>query len=106
MIEYTYDGTLEGLFAVLDRIYRAKNPEAFLPDRVRGPQGTTAPGDTGSMHSPASHVAKFPAQPDLFGPDMTGNSPECSPPHKGRKEYEAAMVSGLSDPGRRWSRGL
>ncbi|GHV75834.1 hypothetical protein AGMMS49942_06550 [Spirochaetia bacterium] len=64
MIEYTYDGTLEGLFAVLDRIYRSPAPEAMLPDHIRGP-GDTSP-------------APSPAQPDLFGPNLFGNNPETT----------------------------
>jgi probable DNA metabolism protein len=62
MIEYTYDGTPEGLFAVLDRICRSASPETVLPDHVhRNRSGETA------------------AQPDLFGPDLSGSAPPSSP---------------------------
>jgi hypothetical protein len=64
MIEYTYDGTLEGLFAVLDRICRSEDPEAVLPDHVSGP------GDTGPALSSA--------QPDLFG-DYPAAMPDNAP---------------------------
>ncbi|WP_010260393.1 TIGR03915 family putative DNA repair protein [Treponema primitia] len=69
MIEYTYDGTLEGLFTVLDRICRSLDPEAAIPDHVHGPlrQGwKTQPVDT--AQAPA-------AQPDLFD---GGTSSEAS----------------------------
>jgi probable DNA metabolism protein len=62
MIEYTYDGTPEGLFAVLDRICRSESPETVLPDHVH----RNRPGET-------------PAQPDLFGPDLSGDYPESMP---------------------------
>jgi probable DNA metabolism protein len=64
MIEYSYDGTLGGIFIILDRICRSPDPEAMLPDRVRGPlrlAWKTRPG--GAVLSGDTS----PAQPDLFG---------------------------------------
>jgi hypothetical protein len=54
MIEYAYDGSLEGLFRILDSVCRAGDPAAALPGHVHGPirQGWEA----GAA-----------AQPDLFG---------------------------------------
>jgi hypothetical protein len=77
MIEYSYDGTLKGIFTVLDRICRSPDPEAMLPDHVRGPRrrvwetrpmGAALPGDTA-----------LPAQPDLFG-EIPTSSAEAIPP--------------------------
>jgi hypothetical protein len=64
MIEYSYDGTVGGIFTVLDRICRSPDPEALLPDRVRGPlrrAWKTRPAE-GPLSGDTS-----PAQPDLFG---------------------------------------
>jgi probable DNA metabolism protein len=69
MSEYAYDGSFEGLFAILDRVCRAEDPASALPGRVRGPvrRGweTQAPGAV---------------QPDLFGESPPGGpSPSPSP---------------------------
>jgi probable DNA metabolism protein len=71
MIEYTYDGTLEGLFAILDRICQSKAPEAVLPDHVRASRETAAPGGTSPVPSPA--------QPDLFAEAAPNSAPHPSP---------------------------
>jgi probable DNA metabolism protein len=61
MNEYIYDGSLEGLFAILDRVCRAADPAAALPDRVRGPNRRY--WET----RPAGAAASAAIQPDLFG---------------------------------------
>jgi probable DNA metabolism protein len=75
MNEYAYDGSLEGLFAVLDRVGRAADPAAALPDRVRGPRWR------GRSSAPSGGDA--PVQPDLFGdspsPGADGESPLPAP---------------------------
>jgi probable DNA metabolism protein len=79
MIEYAYDGSLEGLFAILDRVRRAADPAAALPSHVRGPcrRGWEAAGA-------APSGGKTPAQPDLFGdsPPAAAGGPlsEAPPP--------------------------
>jgi hypothetical protein len=69
MIEYAYDGSLEGLFLILDRVCRPANPAAALPDRVRCP-------DRRYWEIRARGVV--PSQPDLFGgspPGASGGAP-------------------------------
>jgi hypothetical protein len=58
MTEYSYDGSPEGLFAILDRVCRAEDPAAALPDRVHGPSRR-------GWETLSAGAA--PAQPDLFG---------------------------------------
>jgi hypothetical protein len=60
MIEYVYDGSLEGLFHILDRVSRPTDPAA-LPDRVRGPNRRY-------------WEDRAAAQPDLFGESLPGAS--------------------------------
>jgi hypothetical protein len=77
MIEYAYDGSLEGLFAILDQVCRAVDPVAALPDHVRCPflrardaqsMGASLPGGT--------------TQPDLFrdSPAAQPDDPDFVPP--------------------------
>ncbi|MDR2739585.1 MAG: TIGR03915 family putative DNA repair protein [Treponema sp.] len=103
MIENSYDGTLAGIFTVLDRIFRSPDPEAMLPDRVRAPRrrawetrpaGAALSGDTAS-----------PAQPDLFGEIPTSSAeaistglPAClSPPDIPAAQYLYGLSAGAYD---------
>jgi probable DNA metabolism protein len=68
VIEYVCDGSLEGLFRVLDRVLQAADPAAALPERVRGPKRLGRAADVA------------PAQPDLFG--------DCPPAGAGSQSPE------------------
>jgi probable DNA metabolism protein len=73
MIEYSYNGSPEGLFAILDRVYRATDPAAALPDRIHGPSRR-------GWETRAAGAA--PSQPDLFGdsPSAATGSPNPEAP--------------------------
>ncbi|MDR3123438.1 MAG: TIGR03915 family putative DNA repair protein [Treponema sp.] len=70
MNEYVYDGSMEGLFAMLDRALRAVDPAAALPDRVHGPNRRG--------WGPRARRAAA-SQPDLFG-DSPPDDPGPEPP--------------------------
>ncbi|MDR1353414.1 MAG: TIGR03915 family putative DNA repair protein [Treponema sp.] len=83
MPEYVYDGSLEGLFAILDRVCRAEDRAAALPGPVRGPvrRGweTQASGE---------------AQPDLFGESPSGG-PKPGPPSPDLAAFLAASSAAI-----------
>ncbi|GHV78346.1 hypothetical protein AGMMS49944_01370 [Spirochaetia bacterium] len=89
MIEYTYDGTLEGLFAILDRICRSESPEAMLPNHVRRPLETAQCGN------PDQEPTR---QPDLFGTDSFGNSPHDAGPGPAAPNSAMSDTATLSPP--------
>ncbi|AEF86090.1 conserved hypothetical protein [Treponema primitia ZAS-2] len=52
MIEYTYDGSLEGLFDILETVCGAAEPEAALPSHIRragGARGKGGAAETGQL---------------------------------------------------------
>jgi probable DNA metabolism protein len=90
MTEYTYDGSLEGLFAILDRICRSPNPDAVLPGHVRRPprqSWQTRPLETARPDDVA------PSQPDLFG-DCPEAAPSRAP--SGSTNSNAAFLAAAS----------
>jgi probable DNA metabolism protein len=77
MIEYRWDGTLAGILAVLDRVCRSADPEAALPDHVRGPSRQAWNTPPAGAALPGHTAPSSPAQPDLFG--ETPASPAAAP---------------------------
>ncbi|MFP3042126.1 TIGR03915 family putative DNA repair protein [Treponema primitia] len=88
MIEYTYDGTLEGLFTVLDRICRSLDPEAVIPDHVQGPlrrDWKTQAAETGDTQAPA-------AQPELFDGGTSSEASHCTETAPGEVPASSAQT--------------
>ena len=90
MLEYTYNGALEELFTILDRIYRSEDPEAVLPGhslcrqywRSRPLETALSGGEPqtkGPMTEHAGSTGPAPSQPDLFG-DYPEAAPNKVPP--------------------------
>jgi hypothetical protein len=73
MIEAVYDGSLEGLFAVLDGVCRG----APLPDRIRPVSGGCSPVLTGRRGLDGPVCRAGPGREDLFGAEDAG---ETRPP--------------------------
>jgi probable DNA metabolism protein len=87
MPEYVYDGSLEGLFAILDQICRADDPAAAPPGRVRGPARRC--WETQAQEA---------VQPDLFGESPPGGpNPSLSPgaPPPGSAAFLAAASEAI-----------
>jgi probable DNA metabolism protein len=87
MIEYAYDGSLEGLFLILDRVRGA----AALPDRVRGPGRRYWETRTAGAVPPGG---KAPAQPELFGERPSGD-PGIEPPLSAAAPFLAASSAAI-----------
>ncbi|MDR2742712.1 MAG: TIGR03915 family putative DNA repair protein [Treponema sp.] len=85
MTEVVYDGSLEGIFVVLDGVCRG----APLPDRIRPVSGGYSPALT-SPELDASGYRNDPAQEDLFGTEDAG---KMYPP----KGERAGVFSGSAE---------
>jgi probable DNA metabolism protein len=83
MIEYAYDGSLEGLFRILDGVRRAADPVAALPGLVRGPIRRIW-----ETRVALSSGGFAPAQPDLFG--------DCPPAAARGTDPEAPLPGGAT----------
>jgi hypothetical protein len=84
MTEAIYDGSLDGLFAVLDGVCRG----GPLPDRVR--QARNGAGNRGEL----AHPAEEGGQGDLFGTEAAGASPAL--PGESPQDGAAQELSGFS----------
>jgi hypothetical protein len=94
MIEYAYDGSLEGLFAILDQVCRAADLTAAFPDRVHGPRPRFRDAQTGGSTLSGRGA---PAQPDLFGDNPAAVSQEAGSgmPLPGDAAFLAASAAAI-----------